>query len=595
MRRGPSRARLPRTARLGAAAAVLVALATVPLWGSAYIWSFSSMILMWVGLTLSWNIISGYTGYVSLGHTAFFGMGAYVGSLLLMELHMQWGLAALVAGLVTALVAAPIGYILLRLKGPFFAVGMLGLSEVFRIASLLLSDWTGGGAGLYLDATDDIWMIYAGFLVAAAAAFATTWVIHSLPYGRGLLAIRDDEEAAEVLGVRTTRSKVTAFIISAFFPGVIGTCYAVFLSYMDPATAFPVEFNLIFVLMGALGGAGTVVGPVIGAVLVGGLRESLWISFPRLNLILFGVGMVLTVLLLPNGIVNSLRRVVPRLLRRSDPEAGVGHVSAGRELDLSKLELTGVERRRRQDQPLLRVESVARSFSKRMVIEDCSFTVPSGSITGLIGPNGSGKTTTLNLVNGILALNGGRVWFDGRRIDRMKPHRIADAGVGRTFQLPRLFDRLSVLDNMLVGGHAGLRPDVVRQKAGTMLEVVGLQGLEQRPASKLSYGQRKLLEIARVLMVEPRLILMDEPMAGVNPVLREKIAELITELRSRGITFLVIGHEMTEMMTLCDRIVVMDQGSVMRIGSPAEIQADQQVFEAYFGSRSEFIPQGGTA
>lgn len=242
--------------------AALGGLASVPLWGSAYVWSFTSLILMWIGLTLSWNIISGYSGYVSLGHTAFFGMGAYVGALLLSDLHVPWMLAALAAGLTTSLVAAPIGYILLRLRGPFFAVGMLGLAEIFRIITLLLSKWTGGGSGLYLDTTNRIWLIFTAFLVIAAVAFIVTWVIDSLPYGRSLLAIRDDEEAAEVLGVHTTRNKVAAFIISAFFPGVIGTVYAVFLSYMDPASAFPIEYNLIIVLMGALGGVGTVVGPV---------------------------------------------------------------------------------------------------------------------------------------------------------------------------------------------------------------------------------------------------------------------------------------------------------------------------------------------
>lgn len=576
--------------RIALFAAVVAALASVPLWGSAYVWSFASLTLMWVGLTLSWNLISGYTGYVSLGHTAFFGMGAYVGALLFSNLHVPWGAAAVIAGLVTSLVAAPLGYILLRLKGPFFAIGMLGLSEVFRIAVNRLSRWTGGGYGLYLETSDKIWFVYEAFLLTAVAVFVVTWIIDSLPYGRSLLAIRDDEEAAEVLGTRTTRNKVVAFIISAFFPGILGTTYAVFLSYIDPASAFPIEYNLFIVLSGALGGVGTVVGPVVGAIVIGAMRETFWISFPRLHLVVFGIVMVLTVLLLPNGIIRPAQRLFRRLTGAPDPDAGRAD-AAVLELDLTKLPVSTVSMPAAPStDPLLRVEGVEKKFDGRKVVNGCSFDVPMASLTGLIGPNGSGKTTTFNLVNGLLTLSGGEVWFDGARISGQRPHRIADAGIGRTFQLPRLFDRLSVLDNMLVAAHREVAAGSLQRRAADMLELVGLTGVEQRPANKLSHGQRKLLEVARVLMGDPKLILMDEPFAGVNPVLRAKISDLVRALRERGMTFVIIGHEMSEMMALCDRMVVMDQGVVIRTGTPGEVQEDPHVFEAYFGSRHEFVP-----
>lgn len=566
---------------------VVLALASVPLWGSAYVRSFLSVSLMWVGLALSWNIISGYTGYVSLGHTAFFGMGAYVGALLFSNLGMPWGLAALGAAVVTSLVALPIGYTLLRLRGPFFAVGMLGLSEVFRITVNRLSAWTGGGHGLYLETTNRLWLVYFGFLAITLAAFLVTWLIDSLPYGRSLLAMRDDEEAAQVLGTPTTMAKVAAFVISAFFPAMLGTTYAIFISYIDPSSAFNLEYNLIMVLMGALGGVGTVIGPVLGGAVVGGLRESLWVSLPRLHLILFGLAMVGTVLLLPDGLYPRFRDIVRRWRGLAESKIREARVEGPLTEPLEQFSPPSLE-----EGILLGVEALEKSFAGRRVIDGCTFNVEAHSITGLIGPNGSGKTTVLNLINGILDLDTGSIAFNGIGIDDKAPHHIGHLGVGRTYQIPRLFDRLSVLDNMLVASPQGLSPGASSQRASERLNLVGLSGFEERLAGKLSYGQRKLLEIARVLMSDPLLILMDEPFAGVNPILRERIAELVRVLGTQGVTFVVIGHEMTEMMALCDRMVVMDQGRVIAEGSPKAIQQDAQVFEAYFGSRAEFIPDG---
>lgn len=577
---GPIRSRGLRATRttVGVVAVVVVALGSAPLWGSAYMRSFLSLTLMWVGLALSWNLISGYTGYVSLGHTAFFGMGAYTGALLFSSFGMPWGIAAIVAGLMTSVVAVPIGYILLRLKGPFFAVGMLGLSEVFRITVNRLSAWTGGGHGLYLETSDRLWLVYLGFLAIALGAFVATWLIDSRPYGRSLLAIRDDEQAAQVLGVPTSRFKVSAFVVSAFFPGMLGTTYAIFISYIDPSSAFNLDYNLIMVLMGALGGAGTVIGPVLGAVVIGGLREAFWVSFPHLHLIGFGVAMVATVLLLPEGLYPRLVSVFRRLTGSVEPQVREARVAGS--LD----SIADVSRARPHTTEILVVDSVGKGFAGRKVIDNCSFSIETGSITGLIGPNGSGKTTTLNLINGLLTPEAGTILFDGRRIDGRPPHLIADLGIGRTFQLPRLFDRLSVLDNMLVASpQAAL--GAATAKAQRRLELVGMAGFEDRPAGKLSYGQRKLLEMARVLMTDPRLILMDEPFAGVNPIIRERLADLVRLLQNRNVTFVVIGHEMNQMLALCERMVVLDRGGVLAEGSPDMIQQDERVFEAYFGRR----------
>lgn len=577
-----SRGWLPSGGKLGifVGLAVLILVMLIPVLGSAYAVSLGSFLLMWVSIAYAWNLISGYTGYVSLGNTAFFGMGAYASALTYNLLGTSWIAAVPIAATLVALICVPIGFILLRLRGPFFAIGMLGFSEILRIVVNRFPDITGGGNGMYLGAPVTPESVYYAFLILAVVAFLITLAVDRSPFGRHLLAIRDDEEAATVLGINTTRAKLIAFTLSAILTAAAGGVFAFFIGYIDGTSVFPIEYNLIIVLMGVLGGAGTLLGPLLGALTIGTLRETLWISLPHLYLLFFGIIMVLTVILVPNGLAPLLSKAWRRITGRRDDANRAGTVV--HEMDLSMLDHVE-EVVLNSDVPAIQIEGLEKRYGGLRVINGATFSVRGGSITGLIGPNGSGKTTTLNLISGVTSLGAGMIHTFGEDITGKPAHVIGNLGIGRTFQLPRLFERMTVSENMRIAFPANATNKHEDRLRG-MLGLVGLDGFEGRVVRNLSFGQRKLLEIARVLLRSPKVLLLDEPFAGVNPIVREHLIRLIQSLRSRGLTVLIIGHEIGEMTALCDEMIVLDKGAVLTSGQPDDVLADPDVFEAYFGT-----------
>ncbi|HLJ61904.1 MAG TPA: ABC transporter ATP-binding protein [bacterium] len=250
--------------------------------------------------------------------------------------------------------------------------------------------------------------------------------------------------------------------------------------------------------------------------------------------------------------------------------------------------------------PALVVDGIARRFGGVRAVDGASFTVQEGSITGLIGPNGAGKTTAFNIISGFLRADAGAVTFRGRRLDSLPPHRVAQAGVVRTFQAPRILTRMSVLENLMLGGvnqpgerlalawlhgSASRREREVRAEALAVLELLRLTHLAPAYAGTLSGGQRKLLELGRALMAAPRVLLLDEPLAGVAPALADQLLDHVTMLRNhRGMTILIIEHDMEAVMSICDWVVAMDQGRVIASGTPRQIQANEQVIASYLGS-----------
>lgn len=280
----------------------------LPTFAVPYLVSTSMFALMYIALAGSWNIISGFTGYVSFGHVAFFGVGAYTGAILISREGLHWVPAALLGGMVAIALSLIIGFPCLRLKGPYFAIAMLGLNEVMRIITLVWGSLTRGGLGIYLPPTRDITPYYYAMALVASSTFLLAWKITHSNYGLRLLAIREDEIAAETMGINTTWYKLSAFILSAFFPGVAGGIYVRYVSYIEPLSTFDVLITIQMIVMAMFGGRATALGPVIGAILLYAMAEVLWVRFPFLHQAAFGALIVVVVLFMPEGIMGLLRR-----------------------------------------------------------------------------------------------------------------------------------------------------------------------------------------------------------------------------------------------------------------------------------------------
>jgi branched-chain amino acid transport system permease protein len=294
------------------AALALVVLIVSPLHINGYWLNLLYQTVLFVGLAYGFNIISGYAGYFSFGQIAFFGIGAYTTGALVLAEHWDWTICALIGGVLCGVLALPIGAIMLRLRGPFFAIGMLGLAQTARVLASS-STALGGGSGMYLPPGSSLLPVYYWTLAIAAGAFAVTWWIGHSAFGLRLQAIREDEAIAATLGVATTRVKVMAFIISATIPGLLGGGYAWFLTYIEPASAFSARVDLQSIVMAILGGLGTLWGPLVGAVLMTQVSEALWANFPQAYLMIFGGLLVVLLIVLPRGIVPEL---AARLQRR---------------------------------------------------------------------------------------------------------------------------------------------------------------------------------------------------------------------------------------------------------------------------------------
>jgi ABC-type branched-subunit amino acid transport system ATPase component/ABC-type branched-subunit amino acid transport system permease subunit len=539
---------------------------------------------------VSWNIISGYAGYISLGHSVFLGIGAYTVGILAMHWHVNPLALAPLGGVVTTLTAVGVGAVVLRTRGHAFVIVTIAVLLAVQVLAVNLRWLTNGSDGITLPLPSwpgrwqniPFYYTFLGLLVLTVALSA--WVRRT-KFGAGLVAIRDDEGKAAAIGVPATRYKILAYAMSAFFIGVAGGVHAYFLTYINPVGEFDILISVMVVLSALLGGRGTLYGPVLGAFAVqfGSETATNFGSNTQSRVLIFGLALVLVVLLLPAGVLPTIRAHLARLPRfRTFPESA----SSGSPRPALSLKMREVG-----SGPLLEVRGLTKRFGGVVAVGDTDLTVHSGTVTGLIGPNGSGKTTLFNLVTGGLRADGGEILFDGRRIDRLPPWQRCHLGIARTFQLARPLRSMTVLQNVVApppdGRWRTLARDAVSgpeaKRARELLDFVGLSRFADQPAGSLSYGQQKLVELAQALMLEPRLVLLDEPASGINPALVERIADIVRELNRLGVTFLVIEHNIPLVLDICDPVVVFSRGSPVATGTPEAIRRDPAVVSAYLG------------
>jgi ABC-type branched-subunit amino acid transport system ATPase component/ABC-type branched-subunit amino acid transport system permease subunit len=539
------------------------------------------------------NVIMGYGGYISLGQGAFIGLGAYTVGIATTKIGGDPFVWVPVAGVVAALIAALLGVIAMRTRGFAFVIITIAALFILQIVAINWDSLTNGTSGITpplprWDLDYQNWPFYYSLVALLAASLTLSWWIRRTKVGTGLMAIRDDEDKAATIGIDTPVYKIIGFVASAVFLGMAGGIYGYYLAFIDPTGMFDIVISVQIVLAVILGGRGTLWGPVLGAFLIESLNElsNQELGGGNSRLLIFGGLLALTILLLPKGIIPSIRDALAGRARRGKA-ALVGARLAERRPLTGKPDVAGVRRGSR----LLEVEGLAKSFQGVRAVDGCSFHVEAGTVTGLIGPNGSGKTTAFNLIGGTMRADAGEVRFDGRRIDGLPPWRRAYAGLGRTFQITRVFGSMTVLENVV----APLRSFSLRQlragavsgeeaaRAERLLEFVGMAEYRDQPAEALSYGQRKLVELAQVLMLDPKLILLDEPAGGINPTLVARMAEVIRELNQRGKTFLIVEHNMPLVLGLCDPILVLAGGQYICSGAPDAIQQDERVLDAYLG------------
>jgi branched-chain amino acid transport system ATP-binding protein/branched-chain amino acid transport system permease protein len=524
-------------------------------------------------LAIGWNIISGFTGYVSFGQVAFFGFGAYLAAVSILNFEVPWYAAAAIAALGAGVLALPLGMIMLRLNGIFFALGMFGLARILQLIANSL-DLTGGPMGTTVPVADSPQLTALVAVLAVAVGVLLSYSLSRSRLGLTLMATRDDAVAAEAAGVNTRKSKVAAFCISGCIAAVAGSLYVWNVGYLDPNSAFAGTIELQTVLIVLAGGIGTVWGPVVGGILISLLSTFLWARFPMEQQIILGVLIMFIAIVAPGGLLGEL---VKRGWLQRPPIWGPPPAVFSK----SSEESSALEPGRAV---LLTCHKLGVRFGGVRAVEDVDVEVRSGEMLAIIGPNGAGKSSLFNLMSAFHRPTSGDVKLLGKSIVGRKRYQLARGGIARTFQTSRLFASLTVWETVLVAASSVCprRAEAVARTAQILNDVGLLQNWSDMP-DILPPGRQRLLEIARAIALDPRVLLLDEAMAGMTTQEIARVHEALRAAIDRGVAVVAIEHVLPAIAPLAARVQVLDFGKTIAEGIPYDVLNNPTVIEAYMG------------